>query len=183
MAKLKVAELKKHLKSFDKEDLIRLIVQLSKTSKEAQNYLVAEVQGEAAIAELYEEAKNKIKNEFFPQKGEPKFRLSEAKKAISNFAKYTDDKLLKTDLMLYYVELGTDFTSAYGDIDGPFYDSLASMFSRVTKACDGDLDMLRNFGDRLEVVYSNAGHVGWGYKDDLAESYYSIGWPEDEGAK
>ncbi|QDY45873.1 hypothetical protein FK545_11815 [Planococcus glaciei] len=68
MAKLKVSELKQHLKSYSNENLIRLIVELSKTSKEAQNFLAAEVQGEAAVAELHEEAKTQIQDEFFPRK-------------------------------------------------------------------------------------------------------------------
>ena len=182
MAKLKVTEMKKHLKSYSKEDLIRLVVELSKTSKEAQNYLAAEVQGEAAVAELYEEAKEQIKNEFFPQKGEPKFRLSYAKKTISNFGKYTDDPLLKTDLMLYYVEMGTDFTVAYGDIDEPFYNSMASVFAQVAAACNKDAHLYRQLSDRLEEVLADAEQVGWGYPDDLAGIYYSIQWVGEEEA-
>lgn len=180
MAKLKVSELKKHLKSYSNENLIRLIVELSKTSKEAQNFLAAEVQGEAAVAELHEEAKIQIQNEFFPRKGEPKLRLSKAKKAISNFAKFTDDPFLKTDLMLYYVEIGTEFTAAYGDIDGAFYYSLATMFDQVADACNRDERLYQQLSERLEAVVSNARGVGWEYPDNLAESYYSIEWLADE---
>ena len=180
MPKVKVTEMKRHLQSYDKKDLIRLIVELSKTSKEAQNYLAAEVQGEAVVAELYEEAKKQIKNEFFPQKGEPKLRLAHAKKAISNFGKLTEDRVLKTDLMLYYVEMGTDFTITYGDMNEPFYNSMASVFHQVVDACNKERSMLWEFGERLDSVYSDAGQVGWGYQDDLAGSYYTLEWPEGE---
>ncbi len=180
MPKVKITEMKKHLQSYDKKDLIRLIVELSKTSKEAQDYLTAEVQGEAAVSELYEEAKQQITNEFFPAKGEPKLRLARAKKAISNFGKFTDDRVLKTNLMLHYVEMGTDFTIAYGDIDEPFYNSMASMFNQVVNACNEEPAMLWEFGDRLDHVYSDAGQVGWGYQEDLANSYYLLEWPEGE---
>lgn len=180
MAKLKVTELKKHLKSLDREDLIRLVVELSKTSKEAENYLAAQVQGDTAVEELYKEAKLQIQNEFFPRKGEPKLRLAHAKKAISNFGKFTNDRVLKTDLMLHYVEMGTEFTIAYGDIDGPFYNSLASMFHQVVEACNGEPAMLLQFGERLDSVYSDAGQVGWGYQDSLADSYCSLERFEDE---
>lgn len=128
MPKVKVTELKRHLQSYDQKELIQLIVELSKTSKAAQDYLAAEVQGEVAVAELYEEAKQQVKQEFFPDKGAPKLRLAQAKKAISNFGKFTNDRLLKTDLMLYYVEMGTDYTVAYGDINEPFYNSMGSVY-------------------------------------------------------
>ena len=180
MTKVKVSEVKKHLKSYSNENLIRLIVELSKTRKEAQSFLAAEVQGEAAVAELHKEVKTQIQNAFFPRKGEPKLRLSQAKKAISNFAKYTDDQFLKTDLMLYYVELGTEFTVAYGDIDGPFYYSLATMFDQVADACNRDERLYQQLSERLEAVISNARGVGWDYLANLAESYYSIEWLADE---
>ncbi len=38
-------------------------------------------------------------------------RLSEAKNAISKFKKLANDELKTLDLMLYYVEVGTDFTN------------------------------------------------------------------------
>ncbi|MCP2035563.1 hypothetical protein L1279_002574 [Planomicrobium sp. HSC-17F08] len=180
MTKVKVSELKKHLKSYSHDDLIRLIVELSKTSKEAQNYLAAKVQRETAAIELYEEAKIQIQQEFFPRKGEPKLRLSHAKKAISNFAKFTDDPFLTTDLMLYYVEIGTEFTVAYGDIDGPFYYSMAKMFNQVTDVCNQSEQLYERFSDRLEAVVLNARGIGWDYPDSLADSYYSIEWLDEE---
>lgn len=180
MAELKTRDFKKLLKSYSQDDLIRLIVELAKTSKEAQNYLAAKVQGETAVIELYEEAKIQIEQEFFPRKGEPKLRLSHAKKAISNFAKFTDDPFLKTNLMLYYVEIGTEFTVAYGDIDGPFYYSLATMFEQVTDACSRDERLYERFSERLEAVVLNARGIGWDYPDNLADSYYSIKWLDEE---
>ena len=35
--------------------------------------------------------------------------------------------------MLYYVEMGVQFTNAYGDIDEAFYNSMESMYERAVK--------------------------------------------------
>jgi hypothetical protein len=65
-------------------------------------------------------------------------RLSEAKNAISKFNKLSSDDLKTLDLMLYYVEIGTEFTNTYGDIDEKFYNSMVSMYRKVVGACDQD---------------------------------------------
>ena len=53
--------------------------------------------------------------------------LKDGKKAISDYKKSTKDDLGTMELMLFYVECGHKFTSEYGDIDEPFYNSLISV--------------------------------------------------------
>jgi hypothetical protein len=48
----------------------------------------------------------KIKNEFFPDRGLGKRRLTEAKREITAFKKSTNDEKRTVDLMLFYVEMG-----------------------------------------------------------------------------
>lgn len=182
MDKLKTSEMKTQLTSYSKDDLIRLVVELSQMSPEAQNYLTVELQGETAVMELFEEAKLQVRNEFFPEKGRAKLRLIEAKKAISEFSKYTNDRLLKTDLLLFYVEMGTDFTVAYGDMDEPYYNSMFSTFAHVAEICNEDEHIFQQLRDRMEVIISDARLAGWDTVEPLAESYQSIGWQDGEEA-
>lgn len=85
-----------------------------------QNYLSVKFLGVETIQDLYVNAKNEVEDEFFPAKGFGKMRLTKAKSVITNFKKLTNDHLKTVDLMLFYVEVGTEFTNTYGDIDGNF---------------------------------------------------------------
>lgn len=58
-----------------------------KANKEIQNYLSSKFLGEEVNEVLFLEARKKIENEFFPDKGDGKLRLAEAKKEIIKFKK------------------------------------------------------------------------------------------------
>ena len=59
--------------------------------------------------------------------------LARGRKAISDYKKATNDPVGTLELMVYYVECGTQFTVDYGDIDAGFYESLETMFTQVVK--------------------------------------------------
>lgn len=180
MTKLKLTELKKELKEFDQKELIQLITELYKMNKDVQQYLSNKFMGEEAILDLYEKSKKKINDEFFPNRGFGKMRLAEAKNAILNFKKLSGDENKTIDLMLFYVELGTEFTNSYGDIDSKFYNSMVSMFGKVAMECDKDEEIFNIFKDRLYLVVHKSDGIGWGYHDVLCDIYYSIEWAFEE---
>ncbi len=99
--KIKITDLKRQLKEFEQQELIELMVEMFKNSKEVQNYLSSKFLGEKVIEDLFKKARKKIENEFFPDRGDPKLRLAEAKKAISEFTNATNDEKRTVDLMLY----------------------------------------------------------------------------------
>ena len=83
--KMKVNDLKKQLKQFDQKELIELVVNLFKLNKDVQNYLSSKLIGDEAIEEFFQETGKKVESEFFPDQGDPKLRLAEAKKSIISF--------------------------------------------------------------------------------------------------
>lgn len=109
-----------------------------------------------------------------------KLRLKEAKSAISSFGKLAGDHEKIVDLMLYYVEMGTQYTLMYGDIYDAFYDSMLSMYEKVADACNQDEALYRAFHDRLYAVVEATEEIGWGYHECLCDCYYSIDWVWDE---
>jgi len=171
MATLKVSDLKKELKELDQKELIQLITELYKNSKEVKKYLSTMFLGEEAIEDLYEKTKKAIKDEFFPERGFGKLRLAEAKKAITTFKKITNDEIKTMDLMIFYVEIGTEFTVTYGDINERFYSSMESMYEKVLTSCNEE--MFTFFNDRLLGILEASNEIGWGYPDSLNEIYYS----------
>lgn len=175
--KLKIPDLKKHLKKLEQNELIQIIADLYKMNQDVKDFLNVKFNGEKVIQELYERAENEIMDEFFSDKGFGKMRLAKAKKAITNFKKFTNDAERELELMLFYVEIGTEFTIIYGDIDERFYSSMESMFHKVVKACENDEKLFNKFRDRLyKIVMDTDGAVGWGYHDNLSDIYHSISW-------
>ncbi|GGB61219.1 hypothetical protein F3157_17005 [Virgibacillus dakarensis] len=174
VTKLKIPELKKNLKNYDQKELINVIADLYKLNDDVKDFLSVKFMGEEKIRELFERAKKEIEDEFFPEKGFGKMRLAKAKRAISDFKKLTGDLFRTIDLMLCYVEVGTEFTNTYGDIDEKFYDSMESMFHKVAKACEKDETLFIHFNDRLRAVVADSGGIGWGYHDSLTDIYNSL---------
>lgn len=91
----------------DQKELIQLISEIYKMNKDVKHFLSNKFNGEESIIELYQQTKKIVKDEFFPERGFPKMRLTVAKKAITDFKKLSSDELKTLDLMLYYVEIGT----------------------------------------------------------------------------
>jgi hypothetical protein len=179
IVKIKVSELKKQLKQYDQKELVELIVEMFKNNKDVQNFLSSKLLGDEAIEGLFTQARKKVENEFFPDRGHGKLRLAEAKKEINVFKKTTNDQKRTVDLMLFYVEQGVEFTSSFGDISEGFYTSMIKMFDQVAEECDRDEELYKAFSSRLDNVVS-AAPEGWGFQDALMDSYYSIEWVIDE---
>lgn len=174
MTQLKVTDLKKELKKLDQTEVIQLITDLYKLSDDVKQYLSSKFIGEEANAILFDKAKKAITDEFFPSRGSAKLRLNEAKKAITDFKKITGDNERTVDLMLYYVEIGTEFTNAYGDIDSRFYNSMISMYGKVVVECQKYETFFLTFKDRLYKVIIDSNRIGWGYHEALCEKYYEL---------
>jgi len=166
--KLSITEIKKALKTYDKEALISILVDCYKQSQDVKNYIHVLLNPDEAIEALYRKSKNQILNEFFPERGFAKLRLSVAKKAITEFKNLSNDELRTIDLMIYYVEMGVEFTNAYGDIDAQFYGSMISMYGSVIKKIEGKAGLYNQFNQRLEEIVGNTQEMGWGFHDELA---------------
>ncbi|RDI41643.1 DUF6155 family protein [Falsibacillus pallidus] len=177
---MKITDLKKQLKDLNQKELITLIADLYKLNSEVKDYLSSKFSGEEAHIELHEKARLQIRNEFFPDRGHGKLRLTEAKKAISTFKKLVGDPARTLDLMLYYVELGTEFTNTFGDIDMTFYNSLVSMYDKAAVECDKDVALVEAFHDRFYRLVRESEGIGWGYSMAIEEIYYSMGWDEED---
>ncbi|WP_238579093.1 DUF6155 family protein [Neobacillus niacini] len=177
--KIKVTDLKKQLKQYDQKELIELVVEMFKNNKDIQNYLSSKFLGDQAIEVLFNQARKRIENEFFPDRGFGKLRLADAKKEIIAFKKATNEQKRTVDLMLFYVEQGVEFTSSFGDISEGFYSSMIKMFDQVAIECDQAEDLYKAFSTRLRDVVSMSPE-GWGFKEALMDAYYTIEWVHDD---
>ena len=99
------------------------------------------------------------------------YSVVKCKKIFSDFEKMKADPVDVADLMLFYVEIGCRFTLAYGDIDEPFYASFARYFDKTRKYIRANnlMSVYRNRAKKIvDSVYDD---VGWGFPDELLDSY------------
>ena len=176
-----IKELKKELKKLEQSELIELISGLYKTNDNVKEIVNVKFIGEKYQEELLESYKEKMFAEFFPKNMRkiPSFKLAKAMitefKSVGNFE-------MVLDLMLYYVECGTDFTNEFGDIDGPFYDRLCSVYGQFIdqQNLKGTEDLYLKFKDRIESLISSSSGIGWGYGDFIYDKSFELNWIQDE---
>lgn len=179
MTKLTSDELKKHLKSYEREELVNIIADLSEVSRKARNYLAAEIHGEEAVHALYAEAKKTVREQVVPETDDSRPHLSRARKTINDFKKSTGNQPLTLDLMLYFVEAGTEFAAKNKDLEDRFYSRMATMYSEVADECEVDELLFHQFNERLYSVLEMAAPIETDYPAILTDRYYSISWVED----
>ena len=147
-------------------DLVRDLHDLSHENRDFLNtrYLKSEDQ-----LGMYKET---IDESLYPDvyKNKP-IRISAAKKALSQYTKSTNDEAGTLELMVYFVERGTQCTADLGDIDEAFYSAMESMFERVIKTLKRSAPEVRaRFLPRLTAIRDAADGIGWGYYDYLCDA-------------
>lgn len=178
--KMKLSEVKRELSNLPQKELITIISDLYKKNKDVQHYFSIKFGGEEAAEELFLQALEKVEHQFFPKRGHGALKLAEAKKAIQHFEKLTGDKERTLRLKIAYVDFGTKFTQAYGDISWSYYNSMASMFdSIVDQCCKNEIYYEKYRGILFEIVQNSDG-IGWGYSDFMYETYYDAFGIEEE---
>jgi len=162
-----LADLKKELRKFDKEKLVDLVADLYKKNKSVKELLDFYVNPNEK--ELFLKYKDKVYEVFYPRRGD-RFKLSDGKKAISDFKKLEASKELLSELMLFYAETGVEFTNEFGDIDEPFYNSIASVYSSALTLMNKEC-ILDKFADRAKQIVDDTSGIGWGFHDELGDIY------------
>jgi hypothetical protein len=165
--------LKKYLSQFTKDQLVGQILELHKKYKDVKVYYEFSINPD--VNAKRENVKEAVLECFYPKRGF-KLRLKDACKIISDFKKLEPDAESLADVMLYYVECGVQFTNDFGDIDEPFYNSIAGMFNTTAKFIQEN-GLNNMFLARAEKVVKDTNGMGWGFNDALADIYYnSFDW-------
>ena len=163
--------LRPQLNASSKSAVIALVKDLYNHSADNRDFLEARFQAQDGGAAL-EKYRRKIVEQFFPRYGNGigKLKLGEARKAIRDYRKATGNLAGTLELMLTYVENGTQFTREYGDIDEGFYNSLDSVLAELARLLINEApDLYPGFQERLEQVEYAAANIGWGYCDSVRE--------------
>ena len=159
---------KQHLKDWNAAQLTALIKDLYDSSTDNRTFLDARVQADGNGGAALETYRQRIVEQFFPKRGFGKLKLAEARKAIRDYKKATGNVEGTIELLLTYLENGNDFTREFGDINGPFYDSLCSVMDELAAVLKAEGQAAyAKVGDRLNQVATKADGMGWGYGDHI----------------
>lgn len=168
-------DIKKELKKLEKDKLIDLIADLYKKNKSVKEFFDFYINPDEK--EIFYKYRDKVFEAFFPMHGY-NYSLKDGKKAISEFKKLGTSTELVADLMLFYVEAGTKFTLAYGDINEQFYNSLESTFVDSLRLMQKE-NILDKFEDRVEKIVDDTRGMGWGFHDYLVQAWFDF-YPSDD---
>jgi hypothetical protein len=175
---LSVTEVKNILKEKSRDELLELLIESYKTIPLLKEYISVKYGSQENIEKILETYKGKIYDVFFPKNMKTQFKIGDAKKAVNEFKKLCSNEKLNIELMLYYVEIGIEFTNTYGDINEAFYNSVAAMYAAVVSAINkqDDSEIYINLNDRLKAVVENTNGIGWGFYDELNDIYWQVKW-------
>ena len=171
------SEIKRELTQYNQVQLLEMVSALYSLSTDNKRFIEAKVVNDDNILEKYREIISRSISTEAPWLKSHQLSLKTAKKAISDYKKATGNIEDTMDLMIYYVERGTHFTQAFGDIDESFYNSMESMFESILKLMSSN-SYPDKFLTRLEDIVKESRDMGWGYYDNL--KYMLEKWQEQK---
>lgn len=172
------SDVKAKITKLDARQLVNLVADLYRLSKENQAFLHARLAVVEDPLEFYKKIVDECMNPDI-YKNKP-IQIARAKKAISDYSKAAGDALGEAELMTFFVEQGNAFTVDFGDIDEKLYGALNLMYRRAMEKVRSLPAVHRDaFKERLEAIMRSSADIGWGYHDGLRETYYSA-FPEDK---
>jgi hypothetical protein len=104
------SELRRRFTTWDKPALLDLVKDLYEATADNRDFVQARCQVGERGGEILEKYHAKIVEQFYPKRGEPKLKLTEARQAINDYFRATRNVPGTADLMLTYVENGAEFT-------------------------------------------------------------------------
>jgi hypothetical protein len=152
-------------------------------SKENRTFLISRLYPDTDWSALLEQQKKRILGEFYTRSGIPRNpRISNARKAIDDYRRATSDPVGTAELMLTYVETGTEFAVQYGMQDEPFLRSLETVLDKLVGilAKDERQNLVERFRERLQTVLEQACDCGYGYDEFVSERLAYLGILDEE---
>lgn len=169
---MSIVKLKAHLAQKSQKELIKELVELYQKFSAVKDFYELQL-NPLGQDDILGKHKKIILDEFLPRRGEAEARLSVARKSVMDFKKLAGINESLVDIAFYYVEVGVKYTNMYGDINEAFYNSMESMFLQALKWMK-QLKLFLHFQQRADAICKATVNIGWGFHDELCESYYQF---------
>jgi Na+/phosphate symporter len=168
------------LSRFSARDLLGIIGELYSLSNDNKRFLDARfLRNNERVIQEYKDQIKKYIAPSEPWRNHDSVKISKAEKLLSDFKEAISDEYKALDLMIYYIECGTQFSCDFGDLWEEYYDSLESVFNNVIKSLQKyDNNAVHNFIERLRTIVKKSEWMGYGYYDNIyitfEEQYNSV---------
>ncbi len=166
------AQLKKHLNTLDKSQIIEMVMELYDAHKEAKEYLEFYVNPDED--KKLDEFKKIVLKEFDDDiSRDPQCRFSVCRKALSDFKKLAPSTETLAEAMVYYVERVCEFSFYAGDLWEQYYDSATSNFRSMLKFLVKN-NMLEAMMPRVVQIMAWCWPCGYGFHDEIGDSFCEL---------
>lgn len=166
---------RKALGTWEPSALLSLLKDLYDASGANRDFIQARCLPEAAGEAVLASYRAKVKEPFFPKRGEGQLKLGEARKAIREYRKATGNVAGVAELQMAYVEYGVEYTNEYGDIDERFYISIETVLEEfATLLREEGRELYSSFKGRLAALERDTDGIGWGFHDAISGIVYEL---------
>jgi hypothetical protein len=171
------AAVKTRLETLDRKGLVGLVHDLNEASEANRRFLEARFLPSEVAIEKY---RRLVEAAVFPDPlSQRPIRLRDAGAAITEYRRSTGDVAGSVDLMLTFVEAGTEQAVDLGYGDDSYFSALETKVAAIVKSLGALSSEERTSATaRLVRVRNRAQDIGWGYGDYLSDVVAGLHPPE-----
>lgn len=175
-------EVKARLDAVDRNGLVSLIADLYDADPVNRRFLHARLTPESDGIEEY---RGLVIEAISPDPfSTRRVSIRDAGAAITAYNRATGDACGTVDLLLTFVEAGTDYAADLGYGDEAFFSALSRRLDEVVKSFTSlPPDARASTRTRLGVLQQRARRVGWGFEDDVGSAVRALDAPALEGKR
>ena len=157
-------DVKARLETFDRKGLVRLVADLYAASPANRRFLESRLLPESSGIEEYRQI---VVDAIYPDPFSRRpISIRDAGAAIADYKRSTGDLAGTVDLMMTFVEAGTEQAADLGYGEDAYFNALESRLRAIVKAFDDLPEAVREATvERLARVRNRAKSIGWGYGD------------------
>ena len=170
----KWSEVKARLGALDRKGLVSLLGDLYDANVANRRFLHSRL---TPASRAIEEYRRLVADAIYPDPfSKRRVSVRDAAAAIVEYRRATGDASGTVDLMLTFVEAGTEQAVDLGYGDEAYFDALQIRLDAVAKEFDTlPADVRENVRARLDLIQVRAHDVGWGFGDAVDELVHALG--------
>ncbi len=169
----KWSDVKARLEAFDRKGLVSLLGELYNASVANRRYLHSRLTPSSRAIEEY---RHLVADAIYPDPfSERRVNVRDAAASIVEYRRSTGDASGTVDLMLTFVEAGTEQAADLGCGDEAYFNALQIRLDAVAKEFDTlPADVRAKVRTRLGRIQVRAQDVGWGFGDAVDEVVHAL---------
>ena len=156
-----------------------MLLDLARRNPAVERFLISKFDPTAPVPG-FEDYEAEVRAEFFPPRGFGNGNPSIAYRMLQRVEAEATNSKQVIDFIYFCVEMGVEFTAAYGDIDEEFYTAFEYLFERAAKLASKE-KLIDEYAPRARRIVKSTYEMGWGFYDELEGIYTEYFAASDSG--